>query len=403
MLFCECDLEGFPNASETEKGIMKKSQVVSRSGRRKGAVGILSAFLLLLSLVTAGPAQAASDDVVVAEGESIQAAIDAADPGTKIVVEGAHTENLWIAKDNISIVGRNSHASITMPDVEDVAPNGCAPPEFSPVICFVPILEAFPPAPGDYLNGGLVAGLTINGGFKSVDMILTNRAYVRRNVMNGQQCNGVHIRFATKFDADNNTVMESPICEGIRVAASRRGRVSNNTSNNGFGGIAVTDSQHVTIRDNVTTGNCYGVFVFDNEDEGRYFGLFEEDQPSNNIVVKRNTANGNNKVCPFGPDLLGGTGIWIGGQNIKVTDNVANDNVIEGSTVSAGGIFVANNDLLGDRPATEGVVLRGNEALGNSSADGPGDVVITSDLAGVRVGRNTCGVSNPDGFCNYGD
>ena len=378
---------------------MKKSQAISASRRRKGVVGTLSAFLLLLSVLTASPAQAASGDVVVGEGESIQAAIDAADPGTRIVIEGAHTENLWISTDNISLVGKNSDASITMPEV--AAPNGCAPPEFSPVICFFPDTAEDPPLPGDYLNGGLVAGLTINGGGDSVAMIFTNRAYVRRNTMNGQACDAVFIIFSTSFDVDNNTMSNSPFCDGINVSASRRGRISNNTStDNMFSGITVQDSQHVTIRDNEVTGNCIGITVFDGSDGG-YPGpegsVFDEDQPSNNITIKRNNASNNSNICfPFGPDLpLGGTGILVGGQKITVKDNVTNDNAIGGFSITAGGIIVPLS-LDPSLPAVEKVVLAGNTAFSNTSADGPADIVIQIDPSAVRTRANKCGVSTPD-------
>ena len=69
-----------------------------------------AAMATLAALVAVGlPATAAADDVVqVREGESIQAAIDAAAPGTTIKVRGDHAEQVWIDKDGIELIGKSA-------------------------------------------------------------------------------------------------------------------------------------------------------------------------------------------------------------------------------------------------------------------------------------------------------
>ena len=60
-----------------------------------------------VALATAiGSAQAANK--VVGPGESIQKAINAADPGDTIVVKGVHREDVIIRKDGIKLLGQDA-------------------------------------------------------------------------------------------------------------------------------------------------------------------------------------------------------------------------------------------------------------------------------------------------------
>ena len=55
--------------------------------------------------LAAGVGSAAADSSVVGPGESIQKAINAADPGDTIVVRGVHREDVVIRKDGIKLRG----------------------------------------------------------------------------------------------------------------------------------------------------------------------------------------------------------------------------------------------------------------------------------------------------------
>ena len=56
--------------------------------------------------LAAGVGSAAAESSVVGPGESIQKAINAADPGDTIVVRGVHREDVVIRKDGIKLRGR---------------------------------------------------------------------------------------------------------------------------------------------------------------------------------------------------------------------------------------------------------------------------------------------------------
>src|ERR671921_1046325 len=75
--------------------------------RRTIALLVTMALTLLVAsgLALAGVGSAAADSSVVGPGESIQKAINAADPGDTIVVRGVHREDVVIRKDGIKLRG----------------------------------------------------------------------------------------------------------------------------------------------------------------------------------------------------------------------------------------------------------------------------------------------------------
>src|SRR4051794_6876385 len=72
--------------------------------------------LLFAVLAMALPAAAGARTIKVFEGDSIQAAIDAADPGDTIKIKpGTYAENLWVNKDDITIKGAGSSRTELVP------------------------------------------------------------------------------------------------------------------------------------------------------------------------------------------------------------------------------------------------------------------------------------------------
>src|ERR671921_2543965 len=87
-------------------------------------VAVMAVSLLVASglALTAGVGFAVADSSVVGPGESIQKAINAADPGDTIVVRGVHHEDVAIRKDGIKL--RGDDAVIKPPAKAD---SPCAP------------------------------------------------------------------------------------------------------------------------------------------------------------------------------------------------------------------------------------------------------------------------------------
>lgn len=356
--------------------------------RRGTAAGVAAA--VLASLITVGlPTTAAADDVIIVrDGESIQEAIDAAEPGTTIQVRGDHVEQVWINKDGIDLVGKK--ATLSMPDEPDFE-GPCGPT----LICVIsPSFtgEVFPPPPEDYLNKVRIKGFTLsNPIFDAIGVYFTNKVTVERNTIAGSGCSAIWMLLSSEFFIERNDVSGSVDCSTIDVAASTDGSISRNTATDGaFTGINVDDGSNVVIKRNTATGNCIGIVAGDSQGPLR----------SENIMITRNQANGNNTVCfPFGEGIpIGAAGILVGGPNdVTVSRNTASNNVTTLETVTPGGIVITdfpNPD--GTSQETGEVVVKRNTAEGNMTAAGPLDLNINTFGGPVIVSKNRCGVGAPD-------
>ncbi len=375
-----------------------------RRAKRRGGMPIalsLVISLLAVLLATAGPAGAAEGQrFVVGEGESIQAAIDAAEPGATIVVRGDHTENVWVNKDGITLIGRNA----TLRPEADPGPTPCSPDPTAPapIVCVTPVSEG-PPAAADYLDGFTMRGFDVIGGDgDGIATVFVNNVNIRKNTITDAGCGGIFVIFSTGFAVVKNEVSGSGNgvdggCPGMGVFASTNGHIRNNTSNDNVrDGIALGDTSNVVVRKNSVSGNCFGISVTEANDGGN--GVRAEDFPGENIRIVANTASANDRTCPFGPDVtIGLAGIVAAGvDNVVIRNNVANNNGSAETTPGPGGIVIVDfPEFDGSMSPTTNIAVVGNEATGNTAAGEPLDLLIVSDFI-RKVTDNTCGVSAPD-------
>jgi hypothetical protein len=349
---------------------------------------VIGALVLSFLVLPSSPAAAGNGTVHVGEGESIQAAIDAAAPGTTIQVRGDHAEQLWIYKDGITLDGKG--ATLSMPDEPDFE-GPCGPT----LICVITDNENDFENPFDpdnvYVSDVTVSGFTLSNPFyDSIGTYWTTGAAVERNTVPNSGCSGIFMLFANDFTIERNVVSSSAECSNIDVAASDGGTIGRNTSTDGgFAGINIDDVSNVVIDRNTSTGNCIGIVAANSPGP----------LPSSNVTITRNTTNGNNTVCfPFGPPEEGGppigvTGILVvGPTDVLVSRNTVEDNTAEAFTITAGGIvvqdFAFNN--------SSDVVIERNTASGNSSLAGPADISVGSVGGPFTVTDNICEFGVPD-------
>lgn len=370
-----------------------------RTSRRVRVVALALSLIAALLAVAAPTVGAQGSKIVVGNGESIQEAIDTADPGTTIVVRGDHVENLWINKSGIRLIGRD--ATLRPADTGPGSPCSPDPEAQVPLICVTPESEG-PPAPADYLDGFAISGFTLEDAIgDAIATVFVNNVRIRRNTVNNAGCDGIFVIFATGVDIDRN-VVEGSGCSGIGVSAGSDARISRNvTTDSMFNGVAVNDVANSRVGRNIATNNCIGIGVIDGLDEG--YGIGADEFDGSRTRIKGNTTSDNNKTCPFGPDfMIGLTGIIVGGvDDVLIRNNTAENNASSEESVSAGGIVVTDfPNFDGSLSPTTGVTVRGNRATGNSSANGPLDLRIESeDIRTVR--GNACDVSAPDpDWCN---
>jgi hypothetical protein len=343
----------------------------------------------LAALVLGLPATSYADDTVTVEpGESIQAAIDRADPGTTIEIEeGTYRESLLIKKDGIELEGEGRKSTRIVPPATPTVGEGCV----------------FPGEPGQppSVNGICVADVDeqFNVIHRIEDVEITDLSVTGFN--------GIGILFFGTEDGVVKRVIASDNGEyGIFAIDSSGTAIARNVAgNDGEAGIYVGDSPNAdaTVWKNVTFGSAFGVFIRDaangevlkNKSFGNCVGILFLNTPGptdvRNWLAEDNDATANNRACPGGGDEppLSGIGIAVvGGIDVHLLDNGAFGNrpAPSGSEVS-GGIVVVEN--------SRGTLVESNTALGNEEFD----LVWDGTGEGNRFVANDCLTSRPDGLC----
>jgi parallel beta-helix repeat protein len=268
-----------------------------------------------------GSAQAANK--VVGPGESIQKAVNAADPGDTIVVRGVHREDVVIRKNGIKLRGEED-AVIEAP-TKAKADSPCSKTFGPEAICVLGDVNIETgELTGQRVSDVSVSGFTIRG-FKIkgkgdntafvIDVTGARNATVVGNRITGNVASGIVASGSVNTTIAKNHVIGSPeTAEGIVVDSSSRTKIVNNVvrKNNVFG-IAVFDSPGTKMLSNTTRRN-------------EVVGVYVEDSPGTKILSNDVSRSGNTGIVIFGPERAN------------------NDAKVVGNRISGGpwGIWVAN-------------------------------------------------------------
>ncbi len=335
---------------------------------------VLPALVAVMLLGWVGSAQAAT--WFVGPGDSIQAAVDAANPGDTIFVFGNHSEDVLIQTDALKLVG----VGATMTPGADSL---CGPEGFC-VLGDVDFSGEFPVV-NAYVSDVSISGFKLVGYDDSGILAFgAQNAHFTKNqaIDNGEY--GIAAFFSTGTHIMGNITRGSDEA-GIYIGDSPNADAtvaSNVTMDNGLG-IFVRDAMHGTMFNNVSQANCAGVLV-----------LADNPGPAGFFRFLGNRVQGNSKACPQtedNPGAFSGIGIAIlGGQDNVLHGNQITDNLPGGDTFISGGLIVATGDL---GTAPEGNIATGNVITGN-------DPDILWDGSGSNtLSPNTCGTSVPPGLC----
>jgi parallel beta-helix repeat protein len=343
----------------------------------------------------------------VRQGQSIQAAIEAAPPGSTIEVgPGTYRENLHVIKDHITLQGAGPGRTVlTMPDQPSQ-------------VCKV--LSSPQEAVG--INGICVGNVDDQG------HVLAIVHDVRVTGFTIQGFEGVGIVFAgtSGARADHNVAANNG-GYGITAFESSNGRFEDNTA---FGsadaGIYLGDSpnSNFVIRDNTAHDNLWGVLVRDSS-VGRVSGNTLIDSCSGLVflntgagagvhdwIARENRALHNNNLCASDelPFTLTGVGILIaGGQHIQLRDNVVRGNhpksgatpgSVNGVSLAGGIVLISTADI-SVFPGFTGSVESDNAVVGNRvTRNQPFDLAYDQHGTGNRFRDNDCRTSTPAGLCD---
>jgi parallel beta-helix repeat protein len=237
---------------------------------------VLLATMALTLLVASGVAlavvigSAGAQSSVVGPGESIQKAINAADPGDTIVVRGVHREDVVIRKDGIKLRGEDD-AVIEAPP-RDKADSPCSKTFGPEAICVLGDVNIKTgELTGQRVSDVSVSGFTIRG-FKIkgkgdntafvIDVIAARNATVVGNRITGNVASGIVDGRSVNTTIAKNHVIGSPETpeHGIIVESSSSTKIVNNVVRSYVFGIEVTKGTNTTIAGNDSIGNSVDGF-----------------------------------------------------------------------------------------------------------------------------------------------
>jgi parallel beta-helix repeat protein len=306
-----------------------------------------TAILLCSTAVAAGvafPGDSRAAGVTIAVTTTIQAAVDAADPGdTVLVPAGTYPESVLVTEPGITIRGSRDA-------VLDGTGLGLA---------FGIRVRS--------LDGSRLDGFTLDG--------LTIRGYTRF----GSQVSGVD-----NFRLTGTRYVDNPLY-GLFPVRCSRGRVDHNEVSGSFdSGVYVGQCSDVLVDHNVAHLNTIGlevelstrVVVEDNVSTDNAIGALVQISPgrpvkvTQDVVVRRNVLSGNNQANTVTEGSLlaglpGGVGIAnVAGDDVHILDNVVSGNRSAGiGVVSLPPAVVALDPALD--PFPDGGEVRGNISRGN--------------------------------------
>jgi parallel beta-helix repeat protein len=286
-----------------------------------------------------GVGSAGAQSSVVGPGESIQKAINAADPGDTIVVRGVHREDVIITKNGIKLRGDDAV-------IEAPARAGSPCSKFGEGLTAICVLGDFNPENGE-ITGPRVSDVSISGftfrGFKDenafvIDFYAARNATVVGNRITGNVAIGIGLGGSVSSTIANNHVISSPkpAEHGIFVNNdSRNTKVVNNVVRGYASGIEDDKNTNTTIAGNDLIGNGFG--VLDLESTGTEIlsnDITDSTSIGTIIVDSTGTKIGSNDIRRSGE-----RGISIFGPARANTDAKVVGNRISGSPW---GILVAN-------------------------------------------------------------
>ncbi|MYY04383.1 MULTISPECIES: right-handed parallel beta-helix repeat-containing protein [unclassified Streptomyces] len=331
------------------------------------------------------PAAAAAGHVV-APGQSIQAAVDAARPGDTIVVRpGTYRESVVITKPGLTLRGYGDRTVITPPAAGRAGQdNACAGAGNG--ICVLGTAKGT-------VDGVSVRSLRVTGFARSgVWASWTDRLDVRAVTADANGVWGIAEQRSTRSDIRDSTARSNGDA-GIFVAnsvdeeggATDTGgtRVRGNTLTDNRIGFTARRVRNLSVRDNTFTANCSGVFVVG--DEGT--------PQAGAMSLRSNRITGNNKFCAATDRLpaIQGSGIVLtGAESTEVRSNEIRDNV--GETPLSGGVVLFKS-FVGAKNTDN--TVSGNVVLGNR----PADLADRDTGTGNRFTGNVCTTSAPAGMC----
>jgi hypothetical protein len=341
--------------------------------------------------VASGASASASKTIVVGPGQSIQAAVNRANPGDTILVKaGVYHQSVQIRKDGITLRGSGDFRGGTVLEPPKTFPKTFCNTSFGPTgVCIVGKRvtkngQVITPVTHDTVTALLVTGFPASGvfGYGTDNLTVTRVAALNDGEYGIARFESTDSVFANDTAIGNEEagfyVGDSPLAHSV---------VRNSRASGNLFGIFIRHARHVTVEGNHLHGNCQGVIVLDDGQPGG----------AGNATIEHNSVNKNNKFCPpseDGPALQGGGILLLGATRTLVAGNSIAGNT--GKQINSGGIVVAGAKQLtgGSDPNFDTI------ARNTAYRDHPADLIWDGTGTSVTFAGNHCARSIPPGLCH---
>jgi parallel beta helix pectate lyase-like protein len=355
---------------------------------------VFAAPAIALGVALGAPHAAAASSVtkviVVGPGQSIQAAVNHAQPGDTVLVKpGVYKQAVIIRTDGITLRGSGDFQSGTVIEPPSKPPRNLCTAAFGPTgVCILAKKvnmktgAVITPVYNDTVTALYVSGFAGNGVFGYGTYGLT----VQRVVAVNDGAYGISRFESTKtLFADDTAIGNSEAGFYVGDSPNAAAVVRDDVATGNALGIFVRHARGVTVMHNRSTGNCQGILVLDDGQPGG----------AGNAVVQSNSVFRNNKFCKANeeaPALQGGGILLVGATQTKVMQNSVQGN--KGKQFNSGGIVVVSAAVFHGSDPEFDTIAR-NTAYGDKPTDLRWDSTGSVSFAG-----NRCTTSIPAGLCH---
>ena len=300
------------------------------------------------------PGQKKRHTIVVRPGQSIQAAIDKARPGTRIYVlagtykeVGNSTNGLNISKSGISLIGQETKKKRVILENAGNQRNGIVvvPPDRTECMaCHTDLKPPFELAPG--VEPGAMHPEPVIYGFEIRNITIkgfnNNGLFTERvkgfNIVNVHSVDNPNYGIFPTLSSDGVITHSSAVGSddsGIWVETSENVRVSHNLVANNVNGFEISNSDDITLSHNEAYGNTVGIASLLLPD------IFDNRAGAKRLTFSHNYIHDNNRPNTARPgSILGTVPAGIGILHLGVDDSLMTGNRIENNNFF--GIVIAD-------------------------------------------------------------